>query len=301
VHRLYRASHSNNSFLRDANVLVLLRAMESSVPEEFRPQEERSDGDDGEEIAGLFAQDDSDTDEDDGMFQDVTLADSTYKLKLAPSTGTLFCDQVWSGSKLLAEFLALNAQTYVTGKRTIELGAGTALPSLVALSHDSSFSLITDFPDKQLLQAIRETVGWNWSACSCPKDRVAVLGHEWGTSVDDLLKVASSSQLASDDADTYFDLAILSECLWKHRCHAALAKSLDEVLHPSRGVAVLTYAHHIPGKEREDDAFFDICEAEYGLKVAMKIPNQVEYQWDNEKSITEFLVVLRRVGVNNDF
>jgi nicotinamide N-methyltransferase len=283
--------------------------MESSVPEEFRPKEERTDGDDGEEIAALFAQDDSDADIDDGAFQDVTIADFTYKLKLPPSTGTLFCDQVWSGSKLLAEFLALNAQTYITRKRTIEFGAGTALPSLVALSHDSSFSLVTDYPDEQLLQAIRETVGWNWSACSCPKDRVAVLGYEWGTSVDNILKAARSFQSASswlgkDDADAdddaYFDLAILSECLWKHRCHAALAKSLDEVLHPSRGVAVLTYAHHIPGKEREDDAFFDICEAEYGLTVAMKIPNQVEYQWDNQKSITEYLVVLRRARMNND-
>jgi predicted nicotinamide N-methyase len=267
----------------------------SSVPQEFRPKEEGTDGDDGEGIATLFAQDDSDADADDWTFQDITIADFTYKLKLPPSTGTLFCDQVWSGSKLLAEFLALNAQTYVTRKRTIEFGAGTALPSLVALSHGSSFSLVTDYPDEQLLQAIRETVGWNWPACSCPQNRVAVLGHEWGTSIDDILKADDD-----DDDDAYFDLAILSECLWKHRCHAALAKSLHEVLHPSRGVAVLTYAHHIPGKEREDDAFFDICEAEYGLAVAIKIPNQVEYQWDNQKSITEFLVVLRRIGVNND-
>ena len=93
--------------------------MESNVPEEFSPKEERTDGDNGEERATLFDQDDSDTDADadDWTFQDVTIADFTYKLKLPSSIGTLFCDQVWSGSKLLAEFLALNAQTFVSPQR----------------------------------------------------------------------------------------------------------------------------------------------------------------------------------------
>jgi nicotinamide N-methyltransferase len=274
--------------------------MNEQVPEEFLPQtkEKEATEEDGG-LGGLFADGDSDNqdDSDDDQFEDVTIGSRSFRLRLPPDVGTLFAHRVWSGSKLLARFLESNVDEFVRNKRTIEFGAGTALPSLIALANGSSFSAITDYPDDDLLGSIRETVGCNWQACLQPRGRVAVVGHEWGTSTDEIRRrivTNSSSVEEAVERDQCFDLAILSECLWMHRCHEALASSLDGFLHPTEGVAVVTYAHHIPGKEEEDDAFFDLCESMYGIKVRSKVAEEMEYMWDRDKTITVYLVVLCR-------
>ena len=269
-----------------------------SIPPEFmaKQSQETVEIDEDGVMANLFA------DHEDGSsaideFENVTIAGQVYKLKLPPDVGTLFAHRVWSGSKLLANYLATNAEKLVKNRKTIEFGAGSALPSLVALAQGSSFTMITDYPDSQILQAIRETVGMNWMTCDDPKGRVRVLGHEWGTDVDDLISCLPSNPSELETYHrSYFDLAILSECLWMHRCHQALAASLDKILHPTHGVAILTYAHHIPGLEKDDDAFFDICERYHGLRIIQKTSHEMEYMWDSSKTITVFLVLLDRVS-----
>merc|ERR1712071_181950 len=234
--------------------------------------------------------------------------------------------KVWSGSKLLANFLDENP-SLIENKCTIELGAGTALPSLVCLYRQSQLSIITDYPEESVLTALRETVGWNWNGIinllhnqegTHPSEkqarrRVGVIGHEWGVNVDQVRKLGYqliSKTYGNDINDNYFqageflentksmehgediesanllckegqedkhqnqqqpdsfyyDVAILSECLWMHRTHHDLAKSIHELLHPKHGIAIVTYAHHIPGCEEMDDAFFQICFDKYQMK-----------------------------------
>ena len=48
------------------------------------------------------------------------------------------------------------------GKRTVELGAASALPSLVALALGSAASVITDYPEPKVLRAIRDNVDLNF-------------------------------------------------------------------------------------------------------------------------------------------
>jgi len=259
--------------------------------------------------------------------QKVNICNRTYTLILPPDVGTLFAHRVWSGSKLLSTYLAENSDTLVRNKRTVELGAGTGLPSLVALSNGSAFSLITDYPDESVLSSIRETVGLNWDICRT-SSRVNVVGHEWGGDVTFLLAGAAerselcvlsnendgndeglpASPLLLDDKQQqqqygvmdrdpfYFDTCILSECLWMHSTHEALAKSIDRLLHPQRGVAIVTYAHHIPGKEKEDDSFFEICKSEKfgGFVTDHVCTQQMSYMWDSSKTIDVYLKVMRR-------
>jgi EEF1A N-terminal glycine/lysine methyltransferase len=298
------------------------------VPEEFRlqePQQEESSA-----LADLFCIDEDKLVTETGSempayssgrpvegLEEVTVANYTFYLKTPPDIGTLFAHRVWSGSRYLAEFLASHADKYVRGRRTAELGAGTGLPSLVCLAHGSNLSVISDFPDDALLQALRETVGLNWKAIG-KAGRVSVVGHEWGTSVDNLLEILFRDDKDGAEELKRYELVILSECLWMHRSHEQLAKSVDSLLvrpgnskdanrdnddegpnveacdsNPS-GYVVVTYAHHIPGCEEADDAFFTLCSREYGIDIVHEECREGLYMWDASKRITIFLKVLAR-------
>jgi hypothetical protein len=162
--------------------------------------------------------------------------------------------------------------------------------------------MLTDFPEDDLLASIRHTVGVNWTTCGRPHGRVAVLGHEWGTDTTPVqlalreLVAAGATSVASSSAEPpcLFDTALLSECLWMHRSHAALAKSLDCLLHPTRGTAILTFCHHVPGHEGADLAFFQLCERTYNLVTVHTKSRLGAYQWRDNEKIEMHLRVLRR-------
>jgi EEF1A N-terminal glycine/lysine methyltransferase len=269
-----------------------------AVPEEYLPV--KHDGDEWE--IDIFASPESsdDGDGDTGPLVNVAIAGHSYILQQPPDKGTLFAHQVWSGSKLMARYIA--EEDLARHKRTIEFGAGTALPSLVALATGSKLSIITDYPDEEMLQAIRETVGHNWRVCGNPIHRVKVVGHEWGQSVEHILQAVRTlesthpptSQEHNAPHGCCFDLALLSECLWMHKSHGILAKSLDRVLHPDHGMAILTYAHHIPGCEEHDDAFFQLCHDTYGFTTEHVRTEALPYMWDDSKTIDVHLKVIRR-------
>jgi nicotinamide N-methyltransferase len=295
--------------MNERTELPLEMTISHEIPAEFLPKLANDDTTNGDssEFGNLFHEDDDDDDLDpsdrnrDGTTtEEVTIAGLKYRLRSPPDVGTLFAHQVWSGSKFLADFLASNADRYLKNKRTVEFGAGTALPSLVALACGSQLSVITDYPDEGVLNAIKETVGCNWETCAEPLGRVAVVGHEWGTETDGVTQALSkmSGSDEQDDGNLCFDLAILSECLWMHRTHAALAQSLSKLLHSEQSFAVLTYAHHVPGFEEQDDAFFDLCN-QYGFDIVHEESQEMAYMWDTSKTIVVNLKVLCRSKKHN--
>lgn len=105
------------------------------------------------------------------------------------------------------------------------------------------------------------------------------------------------NQISGSDEQTYegiyFDLAILSECLWMHRAHGALVQSLSRLLHPERSFAVTTYAHHVPGCEKQDDTFFDICKQNV-FDIVHEESQEMPYMWDSSKTIVVHLKVMCR-------
>ena len=274
----------------------------TSIPKEYQPQdvtktEPVEDHDTGGSLFALFDHDDDDDDQN----MNTTLHQSripvgsvSFLVQQPPDKGTLFAHQVWSGSRYMAQYLLENP-ALVQDKSTIEFGAGTALPSLAALKSGSSFSAITDYPDEDMLQAIRETVGYNWNDLgNNVVDRVAVIGHEWGTSTKPMTTALAARRNNSPQA--FFDVALLSECLWNHSLHEKLAASLQALLHPAHGCAIFTYAHHIPGLEDHDDAFFTLCEERYGFQVATTCIQSMPYMWDATKTIPILLKIMVRQG-----
>jgi nicotinamide N-methyltransferase len=278
--------------------------MSFEIPAEFLPKQENDETStvDIREFGNLFDEDEDaeefdSSDINGSTNEEMTIARLKFRLRSPPDVGTLFAHRVWSGSKYLADFLASHADLYVKNKRTVELGAGTALPSLVALAHGSLLSVITDYPDEGVLQAIKETVGLNWESCGGPLGRVEVIGHEWGTGVEKVVNQMSGSNERGEEGN-YFDLAILSECLWMHRAHGALVQSLSRLLHPEKSFAIATYAHHVPGCEKQDDAFFDLCK-QNGFDIVHEESQEMPYMWDSSKTIVVHLKVMCRAQAHD--
>lgn len=165
----------------------------------------------------------------------------------------LFADDVWPGSIVTADFLSENA-VLCKGSRILELGAGTALPSLVAYRLGAKQVVITDYPDPTILENICSLLIENNISNS-----VTVVGHQWGCD--------SSPVLASVDG-LKFDVIILAELLWRDTVpvYRDLLKSTKACLSED-GVALVCYAI----RETSDfDAvkyshFFDIARDEFGF------------------------------------
>jgi len=143
----------------------------------------------------------------------------------APKEGkanTLLADHLFSPSLLLAERIE-RGLIPLSNKTTIELGAGCALPSLLAATLPSPPSLvvITDYPDETIMKNLRENIDRNRhkvaEGCS-----VQCLGYEWGQDV--------SPELALLAEPIGFDVVIMSDLLHFDSSHDVLVASLKSLL-----------------------------------------------------------------------
>jgi hypothetical protein len=90
----------------------------NDVPAEFRAQALPTES---SALADLFAGEDEEEDPnaEDPAIRNVSIAGQLYQLPIPPSIGTLFADQIWSGSLYLADYLAEHADLYCRGQRTV--------------------------------------------------------------------------------------------------------------------------------------------------------------------------------------
>jgi hypothetical protein len=114
----------------------------------------------------------------------------------------LFVDDIWPGSLFLTEYL-LTHTFLCHNKNIVEISAGASLPSLVASKLSPKSLLVTDFPQIDILENIQECFEQN----SIDQSSYQVLGYKWGEDVTILLKTLPEN--------TFFDLMILSEVLWR--------------------------------------------------------------------------------------
>ncbi|RYP69527.1 hypothetical protein DL771_006042 [Monosporascus sp. 5C6A] len=115
----------------------------------------------------------------------------------------------------------------VRGKRVLELGAGTALPSLVASVAGAAGVAVTDYPSPIIVETLARNVAANAVAANSPLSPpaacpVEVHGHEWG----DL-----SSPFAARNRGA-FDRVMSCDCLWMPWQHANLRRSVGWFLAP---------------------------------------------------------------------
>lgn len=96
---------------------------------------------------------------------------------------TLLADQLFSPSLLIAEAIE-RGLVPVHGKTIVELGAGTALPSLLSACQREppTVVMITDYPDELLMQNLQKNVDGNRHGFGS-KCQVHFIGYRWGDDV----------------------------------------------------------------------------------------------------------------------
>lgn len=99
----------------------------------------------------------------------------------------------------------------LAGARVLELGAGTALPSILcARDQDVQRIVVTDYDEASLLQRMRENVEAN----TFSDKRLRVRGHTWGVNVDDLRDEMGKPSISNTQAENdTADVILLADCL----------------------------------------------------------------------------------------
>ncbi|KAG5988887.1 hypothetical protein E4U43_004613 [Claviceps pusilla] len=166
----------------------------------------------------------------------------------------LFSHHLWNASLLLAELverdslgvgvvadadahvdgvdagatLAQKGPTFdIKGKSVLELGAGTALPSIMAGLLGASRVVVTDYPAPAILHTLEQNITRNIQADLSPSSShttspscIAVHGHSWGD---------VSSSFCQTNRHS-FDRVFAADCLWMPWQHENLHRSIDHFL-----------------------------------------------------------------------
>lgn len=193
---------------------------------------------------------------DDRPFEQYQRRDGSTIYHRAVSLGdtqqrTLFAHHVWNGARAAARWLDEHAETAVRDLRVLELGAGSGLPSLVAISCSARFTMITDYPYPELVRTMQGNLDRNGFA-----ERCAVAGYNWGT---------DASALVGGGA---YECVVLADCLWNHEKHEALVASvLATLARSAEARALVTFSHHIPGEaSKAKDLNFFALARQHGLE-----------------------------------
>ncbi|KAL7959229.1 nicotinamide N-methyltransferase [Trichoderma compactum] len=239
----------------------------------------------------------------------------TLRIEVAEPEGEadrrLFSHFLWNASLLLAEFIERDSlettdeeekqdgglggdMSFDTrGLHTLELGAGTALPSIMAGLLGAAGVVVTDYPAPAVLKTLRENVARNTKPDLAPAGKSALVttsilveGHEWG--VFD----SSSSAFPSSHAHLA-DRLLVADCLWMPWQHENLRRSIGYFLKKTAAARAWVVAGFHTGRPKMA-GFFDAAALrdEGGVEVERMWERDcdgVEREWDGEREddITE--------------
>lgn len=231
-------------------------------------------------------------DDNDNEIEEITIGQ--YKLIIiAPENDfnsnkkTLFATIIWSGSRILSEYLIRN-DIMIKDKCCIEFGAAIGIPSLICGKLGASFICATDYPSECVLQSLNNNINTNYyNDDNKNKKNFIILPHIWGEDTSPLLQPL---QTFWGDQNAKYDVALSCECLWKHENHSSLVNSIVSVL-KVKGILLLTYSHHMPGLEENDDNFINLL-IEKNFKV---IHNEIvvgNYQWDMNQQKYVIIIII---------
>ncbi|TFL02554.1 putative methyltransferase-domain-containing protein, partial [Pterulicium gracile] len=177
----------------------------------------------------------------------------TMEIRLV-GTNPLWGHYLWNAAISIASFLDRYPTLYES-KTVLELGAGGALPSLVAVKNHAEKVLVTDYPDDPLIDNIERNVRSNIEKEDM--HRVAALGYIWGTPVQKLLDVLGT---AEESQERGYDLIILSDLIFNHSQHAALLTTCEKTLkNDPTATVIVFYTHHRPRFAERDLGFFELA------------------------------------------
>ncbi|TDH71367.1 hypothetical protein CCR75_006595 [Bremia lactucae] len=212
--------------------------------------------------------------------------------------GSLFACAVWHGARLIATYFARHHEV-LNGRKVVEFGAASALPSLVALHAGAKVAVMTDYPNDILLRNIKANITRN--AHLLGTGRHEVRGHLWGSDTIELLKCLEDSDSANElrqivstpTRSARFDVAIVAECLWLHDMHQDLLKSINACL-STDGKVFVSFAHHVPGHEHHDLSFFTTAKNVYGFDAIHIDTVALPHIFNHDRIVKQYLYILTR-------
>lgn len=210
-------------------------------------------------------------------------------LGLVDEHHSLWGHKLWNASLVLADMMDAG-ELDVRGKTTLELGAGAALPSLVAALNGAAKVVATDYAipsDTVLVDNVRDNlmryqvggekaVAWGSRAAGdgaeedakeggggwrgVPEGVMHAEGHTWGYPCGDML-----AHVGGEEADDLsglpsagFDVVFMADLVFNRSEHEKLLMTLARTL-AADGVAYVTYSHHDPSKRDLDMNFFTLA------------------------------------------
>lgn len=137
-----------------------------------------------------------------------------------PENWSLHASSIWISAIFLADHIhLLDLDRYQSPRkiRVLELGAGAGLPGvLLAKTRDDVQVVLSDYPDEELIDALKQNVASNISDGSAH-----VVPYDWTTD-----NVAPFHALSPDG----FDMIIAADTLWNADLHGAFLRSLESLL-----------------------------------------------------------------------
>ncbi len=145
-------------------------------------------------------------------------------------------ETLWNAAVLMADHMATTLGTdYFTGKRVLELGCGTALPSIVASRCGAERVVATDIAPEVLARAKRNVArnGRVASASAPSNDATSSASHSAGTPIELRRYVWGSTTDAEAEAmEGSFDVVLASDVLWVLGSWKPLADAARQMLAP---------------------------------------------------------------------
>ena len=171
----------------------------------------------------------------------------------------LFADDVWPGALVLADYLDVHSAELCLGKTVLELGAGSALPSVVAAKLGARRVCATDYPANDVV----ENIARQFLANGVSREVGHGLPLEWGSS--------DHAQAILSCLDGKADTILMAELLWKdtYCLHKELLTSVSATLKRGSGRAILSLTHRpCPWHSREHDLeFLELAQRDFGFAV----------------------------------
>ncbi|KAI5378178.1 hypothetical protein J4E82_003208 [Alternaria postmessia] len=180
---------------------------------------------------------------------------------------------LWNAGRTISDYLEEHAGKLVKDRTILELGAGAGLPSLVCALNGAAQTVVTDYPDAELVENLQYNVDHCELLSKPPK--IVAEGYLWGAPTDDLMKYLPDS--------SGFDVLILADLLFNHSEHAKLIKTVQLTLKKSpTSRAYVFFTPYRPWLYEKDMAFFDLAR-ESGFTVTKtfeKVMEKVMFEED---------------------
>ncbi|KAK1071765.1 Protein N-terminal and lysine N-methyltransferase efm7 [Friedmanniomyces endolithicus] len=237
--------------------------------------------DDDETTAGLFKEPDDyyPPEKEPTIVEHRMLSGQSLKLRLVGHS-PLWGHLLWNAGRTVSDYLETNSATFIKHKSVLELGAGAGLPSLVSVLKEASCVVVTDYPERALIENLRVNIEQNCQG----HHNIHAEGSLWGADITPLTRY-----LLDTKSSAGFDVLILADLLFNHSEHAKLLSTVQQTLKKSPDArALVFFTPYRPWLLDKDLAFFDLAR-EGGFeveKILEKVMENVMFEEDPGVSVT---------------